>query len=167
MRKRGVIHFLPDHCDEVKMMIAQGLDENAIMQVFDISPTKMKKWKKLYPDFAEAVAKGQTLADAKVLESLYKRACGYDYVLPKVSQTTGKVALEHNHLPGSVAAQKLWLTNRRRDEWSERKVVDVNVELGERLSRALTRVEHDGNVIEGELVDRGSDDVETEPESAS
>ena len=155
-RNKAPIHFLPDHCDEVKAIVGQGLAPDVLCKVFDISPQKMKTWRKMYPDFDRAVTEGQLLADAKVVESLYRRAVGYDYSISQESKVTGKTTLRAVHLPPDLTAIKFWLTNRRRVDWTDRKVLDVNVSLGERLASALARIS-DGSVSEGEFTELSDD----------
>ena len=52
----------------------------------------------------------------------YQRAVGYSYDAVKINQYEGAAVITPyvEHVPPDVGAQKLWLTNRRPDQWRDK-----------------------------------------------
>ena len=118
----GARLFLPDHLDQVRAIAMQGIEEEQMSELFDISPRQMGLWKKQYPLFKEALESGYTDADAAVLGALYQVATGYTHDEEKIFQWDGEVirADTIKHYKPDVQAIKLWLTNRQREHWADR-----------------------------------------------
>jgi hypothetical protein len=114
-----------------------------ICRYLGISNTIYYRWfkKDSNPDFYEAVMRAKDRADDDVVEGFYKRAKGYTVELNKqkidkdgcVHDTTEEVLVQ----PDAGAALN-WLKNRRRDEWSDTKKVELtgdHVEMVEKLAK--------------------------------
>jgi hypothetical protein len=65
------------------------------------------------------VGKGQP--DDRVERSLYQRAVGYTYSSEKIFHHQGAITRAEcvEHVPPDPGAAKLWLTNRRAEEWRD------------------------------------------------
>ena len=115
--------FLPDHLDQVRAIAMRGITEEQMSEIFDISPRQMGKWKAQYPLFKDALEAGYTDADAAVLGALYQTAVGYTHDEEKIMQWDGMVirAETVKHYKPDVNAIKLWMTNRQRAYWADRK----------------------------------------------
>ena len=59
-----------------KVLCMRGGTDEDLADAFEVSPRTINRWKKDYPEFAEALAAGKEYADAEVELSLYKRAKG-------------------------------------------------------------------------------------------
>lgn len=57
-----------------------GLSDEQIAHNIGITTTTLYDWKKKYPAFSEALARGKEVVDIEVENALLKRAKGYDYV---------------------------------------------------------------------------------------
>lgn len=57
-----------------KVLCMRGGTDEDLADAFEVSPRTINRWKKDYPDFAEALAAGKEYADAEVELSLYKRS---------------------------------------------------------------------------------------------
>ena len=96
-----------------------------------------RRYKRRYPEFAEAIALGKASADYAVVRSLYKKATGYNVTLNKTYKLkrvdydpeTGKKIREYEelatgadetHVPADLRAETFWLRNRQSDRWSEK-----------------------------------------------
>jgi hypothetical protein len=68
--------------------------------------------------------------DDQVVSSLLQRAKGHDYeeVKTKITDDGTEVTTTNKHIPGSVAAQKFWLTNRRPGEWKVLQNTEVSID---------------------------------------
>ena len=115
--------FLPDHLNQVRAIAMRGITEKQMCEMFDIHPRQMGLWKAQYPAFKDALEQGYTDADAAVLGALYQSAVGYTHDEEKIFQWDGEVirADTIKHYKPDVNAIKLWLTNRQRDHWADRK----------------------------------------------
>ena len=89
---------------------------------FRVTPAVIHRWRKKYPEFGEAFEKGKSIADSRVVESLYRRALGYSHPEEKVFINRGRVVRETvmKHYPPDTHAATFWLKNRRRGEWKDR-----------------------------------------------
>lgn len=142
--------FAPDCIDQVYLIAAAGMSDSEMCRVFGVSMGKLRQWRLMYKDFDEAISRGRLLVDAKVTEALYRNAVGHSEVNRVVTKRYDEdgvlvgedVREEVVNVPGQLAAQKFWLTNRNREAWQERKEVQVNVThtLGARLNAALERI---------------------------
>ncbi len=102
-------------------MCLLGLIDREIAAVLDISEETLNEWKKQYPSVSESIKKGKEVADAKVVQALYKRALGFEYDAVKIFNNNGQemiVPYKEYVLP-DVTAQKKWLAARQRKVWSE------------------------------------------------
>lgn len=99
----------------------QGARDDQIETICNVPKGTLKKWRKLYPGFDEAIKDGRSACDADVLYAMYQSAIGFKFT--EQQAVGGKVAqvleVERFALP-SVAAQKHWLKNRQRTLWPDR-----------------------------------------------
>ena len=128
--------FLPDHLDQVRAIAMRGIDEEKLSELFDISPRQISLWKKQYPMFKEALEEGYTDADVAVLSAVYQSAVGYTHEEEKIFQWDGEIVRADTvkHYKPDLNAAKLWLTNRQREHWADRKETkhsgDANAPIG-------------------------------------
>ena len=115
--------FLPDHLEQVRAIAMRGIDEEKLSELFDISPRQISLWKKQYPMFKDALEEGYTDADVAVLGGVYQKAIGYTHEEEKIFQWDGEIVRADTvkHYPPDMNAAKLWLTNRQRKYWADRK----------------------------------------------
>lgn len=116
--------FLPDCLSQVKLIAMRGATDDEIAETFGVEKELFQKWKKAYPSFAKAITQGRTHPDIEVLESLHKRAIGYNFEEDGLTRTGRRVPLR-KHLPGDVGAIKYWMTSRMRENWGERTTTEI------------------------------------------
>lgn len=93
--------------DEFEHMASLGLTHQQMAACKGICRSTLQKYKCNYPEFAEAIERGKARGVRDVSNALYNSAVG-----------------------GDVTAQRYFLNNRSRDQWSERHVNEnVNVEM--------------------------------------
>ncbi|MDI1277288.1 hypothetical protein [Methylobacter sp.] len=75
--------------------------------------------KKSQPEFATALNQGKTFADAKVAESLFKRATGYSHPETKINCHDGEIIQTEviKHYPPDPVSGIFWLRNRQPTLW--------------------------------------------------
>jgi hypothetical protein len=76
----------------------------------------------------ESIKKGKEQADAKVAESLFKRANGYtcpDVDIKVIDKEVVITKLKKHYPPDTIAAI-FWLKNRQKDNWRDRTDITTN-----------------------------------------
>jgi hypothetical protein len=125
--------YKPEYCEQVTKLCKLGATDKEMANFFEVSEQTFNAWKHEYPQFLESIKAGKIKADAEVAASLYRRATGYQYreitfekLGPGEDQIevgeTGMEAIEQElykkkvtvkEMPPDVAAQNIWLKNRR------------------------------------------------------
>lgn len=107
--------------EQIEKIASLGMTDVEIGYILGVNESTVNSWKK-DPQFAQALKKGKAKADAKVVESLYRRATGYDHEDTYFATYEGNILTQAyvKHYPPDVTAQIFWLKNRRRDEWKDR-----------------------------------------------
>lgn len=116
-----------------------GLSDEQMAHNIGITTTTLYDWKKKYPAFSEALARGKEVVDIEVENALLKRAKGYDYI-----ETTSELIADKNarnkavmkvtkrvtrHVPPDVKAIIFWLTNRK-SEWRDKQEKELSGNIG-------------------------------------
>lgn len=94
-------------------------------------------WRKLFPEFLEAIKRGKQAADDNVEASLYQRAMGYSHPDTHIAVLRDGTVIEHpiiKRYPPSETALIFWLKNRRPREWRDR--IEVHAEVEHKLNDA-------------------------------
>lgn len=96
-----------------------GATQKEMAEFFDVPVLVFTKWRDTYPEMAAALRQGKAQADAKVAQSLYKRAIGYTTKEQHYVKGEGVVTIDKNIQP-DVTACIFWLKNRRPELWRDR-----------------------------------------------
>jgi hypothetical protein len=106
-----------------------GFTDEELAAFFDVHVDTVYEWKKVYPEFSEAVNRGKYIADGEVAASLYKRSIGYSFEENTYEGINGNLQLtktvEKEMAPDPGAALN-WLKNRQPKKWRDKKEVDLN-----------------------------------------
>jgi hypothetical protein len=118
------------HPESARMWAGLGMIDELIAHKLGITHVTFISWKKKYPEFLRALNEGKATVDDQVVSSLLQRAKGHDYeeVKTKITDDGTEVITTNKHIPGSVAAQKFWLTNRRPGEWKVLQNTEVSID---------------------------------------
>jgi hypothetical protein len=108
-------------------LAAQGLLDEQIYTLLGITKAMFYRWKKRYPEFAEALKDAKAPVDDSVEKSLYERAMGFDSEETEiigVPDGSGgimprEVRKKKKHVPPDTTACIFWLKNRRREQWRD------------------------------------------------
>ena len=118
--------LIKEHFDDIARMTKAGYLEKDIYRITGVSKTTWEKYKGERPELSELLKRSKEYPDGKVVDSLFKNATGYYYwtdEVRKVKDLDGNERLEVVTLkkwsPGQVAAQAIWLKNRRREDWTD------------------------------------------------
>jgi len=125
----------------VEECAGRGYTDIELCKKLGIGHTAFYDYQNKYPEFKTAIKRGKRIADDKVEQKLYKRALGYRYTevtkepvkvfdedgnevgVSKKLHVTKKVT---KHLPPDVTAIRLFLLNRKPEEWQDRQNLNVN-----------------------------------------
>lgn len=127
------------HIPVAKAMARMGAIDEEVADELQVSVREVYRWKVAYPEFCQALKIGKEVADARVVDSLYKRAIGYEYeeVHDLVRDSVDGEVTEHKvvkkHMPPDVTACIYWTKNRM-DEWQDVRNIKVSGSLTDALN---------------------------------
>jgi len=113
--------FRPEYVDIAYRFCLLKATDRQLAELFKVSSKTINKWKKLFPEFGEALRSGKILADTDISKSLYHRANGFVHksvnirVVKNETVRTTKV----RYYPPNVKSIMFWLRNRQPDKWRE------------------------------------------------
>ena len=131
--------YHPKHA--YKLALLSHTDEE-IAAFFEIDVVTFYRWQERHDEFRKAVMLGKVPADADVVVSFHKRACGYDIKTEKIFCFQGEVirAETTTHIPPDPGAALNWLKNRQPDKWRDKKQLEVEDHDGQPMSFPVVRV---------------------------
>lgn len=168
--------YKTEYCVQVEKLCKLGATDKEIADFFEVVESTINLWKLEHPEFSESIKKGKIIADAEVAHSLHKRAIGYQYDevtyekigpgddkvevgeqgMESVKQDLYKKKVVTKEVPPDVAAQNIWLKNRRgRVDKSAQRWAD-------KIETGLTDINGDDVVVIFELPDNGRNKRETD-----
>lgn len=111
----------------IKYWRTMGLAEYEVAAKLHVCVDSFEHYKKAHPELIEALREGKDEADEKVVSSLLRRACGYEYTVEKVTAIPGPdgkstiKAVERikQEMPPSVTAMIFYLKNRCSGLWQD------------------------------------------------
>lgn len=110
-----------DHIRDIEKLALLGATNAEIADFFDITESQLTGAFDKYHELVMARRRGGMTADARVTQSLFKRALGYNIREEKAFSYMGDVEVVKvlKHIPSDVNAAKFWLKNRQREKWRE------------------------------------------------
>ncbi|MGH1438227.1 MAG: hypothetical protein ACRBG0_27585 [Lewinella sp.] len=108
-----------------------GCTDAEIAVFFEVTETTINNWKLSHPKFFESIKDGKVKADAKVAESMFKKATGYTKKVMKPFVVKGEIEdheVEEHFEPDTRAAQ-VWLNNRRPKDWKQKQTVVLDNQI--------------------------------------
>lgn len=141
--------------DKITMLCQLGATNLEMANFLGISEKTLSNWKNKHKDFAQAVKDGKLNSDAKVANSMYRRACGFTWIkqqaikLKRVEYENGKKVKEWEEIelveqiervpPDSIACF-FWLKNRRGQAWREKQEINVDTPELEEFKEAMKKI---------------------------
>lgn len=114
--------FKPEYVEQARKLAELGATDREAADFFEVAESTLYLWKHTHPEFSEALKVGKDAADARVEQSLYRRALGYthDAVKIHVASDGGITQVPFTeHYPPDTTAAIFWLKNRKKDEWRD------------------------------------------------
>lgn len=114
--------FRSDFVEQARKLAELGATDREAAGFFEVSESTLNLWKLAHPEFSESLKVGKGAADARVEQSLYRRALGYSHDATKIAiNATGEVTTVPftEIYPPDTTAAIFWLKNRRPDQWRD------------------------------------------------
>jgi hypothetical protein len=128
--------YTPEMAERAYELCKAGAINTQLADKLGVHIDTIHEWRKVYPDFKDAIKRGKGEADALVQRSLYERAMGYSHRAVKIFCTKTGEIVEHEYIerfPPDTTAMIFWLKNRQPEEWQ-----DVNkTELSGTITHAV------------------------------
>lgn len=105
-----------------KLCALLGATDQDLAAFFEVHQDTIDEWKKVHPEFSGSLKQGKAETDARVEQSLYRRAIGYSHDAVKIFNNEGeemKVPFVEHYAPDTTACI-FWLKNRKPVEWRDK-----------------------------------------------
>jgi hypothetical protein len=126
--------FKLEFIEQARKLAALGATDREAAEFFEVDERTLHRWKHENAEFCQSLKVGKETADARVVQSLYRRALGYSHDAVKIFMPAGfekpisEPYVEH-HPPDTTAAI-FWLKNRDPEHWRDVKAQEVSGPAG-------------------------------------
>lgn len=122
--------FRVEYADQAFKLCLLGATDAELGRFFDVDERTINNWKDRHPEFLQSLKAGKEQADARVAETLYRRALGWEHEAVKIV-ADAKTGTEHivpytERYPPDTTAAIFWLKNRRPELWRDRQQLGVH-----------------------------------------
>ncbi len=128
----GITKWNSNKVEEGYNLSLLGMSDSEMARVWGVAVQTVDLWKKLYPDFKNALKRGKSPANALVAAALFRKATGFWEEEEVVKIYKGELLKEtvRKYYPPDTEAIKYFLSSREREKWSHRtEVVNTNINL--------------------------------------
>jgi hypothetical protein len=114
--------FRAEYCRLAHNYCLLGATKAQLAEFFGVTSRTIDNWLVTIPEFRDEVQRGRNIADAKVADSLYRRAVGYEHEVEGVFGRPGQMQVVRYKkcYPPQTEACVHWLRNRRPQNWGGR-----------------------------------------------
>jgi hypothetical protein len=121
--------YKPEYAELAFKYCLLGATDAELAKYFEVDERTINRWKQDYPEFCQSIKEGKEEADAKVANSLFKKATGYEQETFKVFQFQGDpvVVPFTEHIPPDTGAAMAWLKNRQPSKWRDKQDIDMTI----------------------------------------
>lgn len=114
--------FKPEFIEQARKLAALGATDREAAEFFDVDERTLHRWKHEHEEFCQSLRVGKEQADARVEQSLYRRALGYSHDDTHFSSYEGVVTATPfvKHHPPDTTAAIFWLKNRKPTDWRDK-----------------------------------------------
>jgi hypothetical protein len=136
--------YKPEYAKQAGKLCALGATDAQMADFFGVSISTINLWKVTYPEFSESISVPKEIADAKVEQSLYRRAMGYEHDEVDIRVVNGIIeqTAVRKYYPPDTAAMIFWLKNRKKEEWRDKVEQEISNPEGESFRTQTTWTVH-------------------------
>ena len=116
--------YKEEYNEQVVKLCKLGATDAEIADFFGVCEATINNWKLEDNGFLESIKEGKIQADMNVVNSLYKKAMGFEYVETRVSDND-TVIIKKQSLPDTTAIMA-WLNNRRPQQFRNKQEIEQN-----------------------------------------
>lgn len=134
--------FKPEFVEQSRKLAELGATDREVADFFEVDERTLNRWKHQHAEFCQSLKVGKETADARVEQSLYRRALGYSHDAVKIFMPAGAgkpvyAPFVEQHAPDTTAAI-FWLKNRKPAEWRDKVEQIHSGSIGiERIERVI------------------------------
>ena len=123
--------YRQEYAEQARKLCLLGFTDKQLAAFFDVNESTITRWKQKYPEFRTSIKSGKVVADAQVVESLFKRAMGMEVTEVEVrGNDENKIKrVIKKYIPPDTTAQIFWLKNRQPELWREKSTVANEVKI--------------------------------------
>jgi len=116
--------YKPEFDEQARKLCELGATDLELADFFGVSGRTIYRWAQRHESFCQSLKAGKEAADERVVNSLYRKAVGYEQEEVKIFMPAGAEEPVYakyiaKHAPDTTAAL-FWLKNRRPDEWRDK-----------------------------------------------
>lgn len=114
--------YRAEYAEQASKLCKLGATDRDLAGFFEVAESTLNLWKLTHPEFSESLKLGKEEADARVVQSLYRRATGYSHDAVHIAQFQGNpvvVPYVEHHAPDTTACI-FWLKNRKPADWRDK-----------------------------------------------
>lgn len=139
--------YKPEYAEQARKLCELGATDRDVAHFFDVDERTINRWKHVHPEFCQSLTVGKEAADARVEQSLYRKATGYSFDAEKIFHSDGVITRADyiEHVPPSDTAAIFWLKNRKPAEWRDK--VDLEHGITSDLAAVLARIDGESRAI--------------------
>ncbi len=117
--------FKTEYVDQARKYCLLGATDAQLADFFGVDERTINRWKQRHPEFCQSLKEGKAEADARVAESLYRRALGYTHPAEDIRVVDDAVVRTETekHYPPDTTACIFWLKNRQPAMWRDKVAV--------------------------------------------
>jgi len=119
--------YQPEYATQAAKLCALGATDSQLADFFGVSVSTISLWKVEHSEFSEALKMAKEEADAKVEQSLYRRAMGFEcdeVDIRVIDKEVIQTPIRKIYPPDTTAAI-FWLKNRKPSQWRETKAIEL------------------------------------------
>lgn len=119
--------YKPEYAKQAAQLCKLGATDAQLADFFEVTVSTVSLWKVQHKAFSEALKVAKDEADAKVEQSLFRRAMGFECDETDIRVIGGKVVQTpmRKIYPPDTTAAIFWLKNRKPEQWRETKAVEL------------------------------------------
>jgi len=127
--------YKADFPGKAEKLAEQGLIDTQIAKKLHISVGTYYEYQNEYPEFSEAIKRGKAESDQEVVDSLRKKAVGFEYTEVATEAKVDDKGVEiitskkttKKYYPPDTGATAFWLKNRQPNEWRDVRQIEGNL----------------------------------------
>lgn len=118
--------FKPEFCEQAAKLCTLGATDAQLADFFKVAVSTIGLWKVEHKAFADAIRVPKARADARIEQSLYRRAMGYEHDETDIRVVGNRLVKTpiRRHYPPDTTAMIFWLKNRKPAAWRDKQDVE-------------------------------------------